>query len=213
MRLASKKMTEQLNLKPSLSFCQKKNSRLRSNQFTLLLSLSERITYLHLAKHWHFMKHILITLQVGGKKLVALVSLRKICFEVFGRGVGPERRKIILIAGNAKCRHLKIWPVKGFWGRSLSVWGRTPYPPPFTQCLFIQTCKWGRGESGTRERLEGRLFTKKITTWLTVSPVSILWETIFQLCISKKDLAKPHFLNQLNINKTELYCSVWKFIV
>ncbi len=36
-------------------------------------------------------------------------------------------------------------------------------------------------------------------------------QTIFHLCIPKKDLAKPHFYNQINISKTELQCSVWNF--
>ncbi len=36
------------------------------------------------------------------------------------------RRNIRLIDGNAKCHHQKNWPVNGFWGRCLSVWGPLP---------------------------------------------------------------------------------------
>ncbi len=36
-------------------------------------------------------------------------------------------------------------------------------------------------------------------------------QTIFHLCIPKKDLAKPHFFYQLNISKTKSQCSVWNY--
>jgi hypothetical protein len=50
------------------------------------------------------------------------------CMAQFNAGnmhgvLGFYRRKIRIIEGNAKCRHLKNWPVKGLCGRCLSVWG------------------------------------------------------------------------------------------
>ncbi len=39
------------------------------------------------------------------------------------------RRKIRLIEGNARCRQLKNWPVKGLFDSCLSVWGPEPHSP------------------------------------------------------------------------------------
>jgi hypothetical protein len=48
------------------------------------------------------------------------------------------RRKIKLIEGNAKCRHLKNGPGKGLCGRCLSVWGPEPHTLPFpTHCTRV----------------------------------------------------------------------------
>ncbi len=49
-----------------------------------------------------------------------------------------NRRKIRLIKGNAKCRHLKNWPVKGLWGWCLSVWGPELHIPLLPYTLY--TC-------------------------------------------------------------------------
>ncbi len=85
------------------------------------------------------------------------------------------RRKIRLLEGNAKCRHLKELNLKGTLRQVfISLWPRTlyPYPLPYTlfTCIVYTTVYFftqGRGgvvEPGRRE--EGQQFTK-----LTVSPV------------------------------------------
>jgi hypothetical protein len=45
---------------------------------------------------------------------------------------------------------------------------------------------------------------------LNMKKIAVL-QTIFHICIPKKDLAKPHFEYQLNISKTELLCFVWNY--
>ncbi len=78
----------------------------------------------------------------------------------------PPRRKIRLIEGNAKCRHLKKFICKGTL-RQVFICLRLRTPPPqplrkvyvYTVYLFTQ----GRGPEGTVEperRLEGQQFTK-----------------------------------------------------
>jgi hypothetical protein len=68
-------------------------------------------------------------------------------------------RKIRLIEDNAKCRHLKIWPVKGLWGRCLSVWGQEPHTPPFKHCyvytVYLFTQGGGRGRVEPERRRDG----------------------------------------------------------
>ncbi len=65
--------------------------------------------------------------------------------------MGGVRRKIRLIEGNAKCRHLKKLTWKGLCGRCLSVWGPELHtPPPLTPCkrvysILIHTGKGGKG--------------------------------------------------------------------
>jgi hypothetical protein len=63
-----------------------------------------------------------------------------------------RRRKMRLLKGNAKCRHLKNWPVKGLCGRYLSE-AQKSLPLPLTHCIrvfgiFIHT---GKGEGGRVE--------------------------------------------------------------
>ncbi len=93
------------------------------------------------------------------------------------------RRKIRLIEGNSKYRHLKILNLKGILRQLLSVWGAELHnpPPPLTHCsvyvyavyLFTQGKGGGVGR-WTREKVRGKTDHKagsKIPTWLTVSLV------------------------------------------
>ncbi len=73
---------------------------------------------------------------------------------------GSTRRKIRLIEGNAKCRHLQTnLSVKGHCGRCSSVCGADPHAPHlytvyvYTVYLFTQ----GRGGGGEGVELERRL--------------------------------------------------------
>jgi serine/threonine protein kinase len=78
------------------------------------------------------------------------------------------RRRIRLIEGNTKCRHLKKFTCKGLCGRCLSVWGPEPHIPPLHTVhvytvynILIHTGKRGGGGRVQRERrLEGQQFTK-----------------------------------------------------
>ncbi len=98
------------------------------------------------------------------------------------------RRKIRLIEGNAKCRHLKKWTCKGTCGRccDFCLRPRTPYPPsPLTYCIrvysiLIHTEKGWEGGELSREKvrvaaLHMQSWGSKIPTWLTVSAVCKLW--------------------------------------
>jgi hypothetical protein len=69
---------------------------------------------------------------------------------------GRVRRKIRLIEGNAKCRHLKNLPVKGLCGRCYLSEAQSLILHPLTHCIrvysiLIYTGKGG-GESITREK-------------------------------------------------------------
>jgi hypothetical protein len=91
----------------------------------------------------------------------------------------------------AKCRRLKILPVKGLCGRCLYLSEApsppmTPYPPSPLHTVYVYTVYlypqgWGMGGGGvelTREKVRGETVHKvgsKIPTWLTVSPVYKLW--------------------------------------
>jgi hypothetical protein len=92
---------------------------------------------------------------------------------------GGRRRKVRLIEGNAKCRHLKTITCKGTLRQEyICLSPRTPYTTPYTlyTCilysipyLFTQ----GRGKSWTRKKVRGATVHKAgstIQTWLTVSP-------------------------------------------
>ncbi len=76
-----------------------------------------------------------------------------------------KRRKVRLIEGNSKCRHLKNWPVDVQCGRCLS--GPEP-PPPLTHCGRVYTIQYtyshSEGGEGLRDeperRLDGQQFTK-----------------------------------------------------
>ncbi len=91
------------------------------------------------------------------------------------------RRKIILIEGNSKCRHLKKLTCKETLRQVfICLRPRTPYTPPplHTASILIHTRKMGRGESGTREKARSatvRRAGSKIPTWLTLYPVYKLW--------------------------------------
>jgi hypothetical protein len=67
------------------------------------------------------------------------------------------RRKIRLIEGNAKCRHLKKLTWKGLCGRFLCVWGPEPYTPRYTLYTCIQyTYSHREGGRGRRVKPERR---------------------------------------------------------
>jgi hypothetical protein len=60
----------------------------------------------------------------------------------FTSGISLQRRKIRLIEGNAKCRHLKKLTCKRTCGRSLSVWGPAHTPPPLTHtCIRVYSVR------------------------------------------------------------------------
>jgi hypothetical protein len=66
-----------------------------------------------------------------------------ICLKVVGWKPFMEdlmRRKVRLIKGNAKCRHLTNLPGKGFCGRCLSVRGPEP-PPPLSHCIRVYSVR------------------------------------------------------------------------
>jgi hypothetical protein len=75
---------------------------------------------------------------------------------------------------------LKNWPVKGFFGRCLSVCGPEPCTP-LTHCSRVYSIQYlfthGRGEGWeiwSREKVTGATVHKagsKIPTWLTVPPL------------------------------------------
>ncbi len=81
-------------------------------------------------------------------------------------------RKIRLIEGNAKCRHLKTFTCKGTL-RQVFIWPRTLYPPPPTHTLYT-----GGGERELNQREEDRGNREeyrpdhtaglKIPTWVNV---------------------------------------------
>ncbi len=68
-------------------------------------------------------------------------------------------RKVRLIGGNAKCCHLKNWPVKGLCGRCLFVWSPERHTPLHTvhyTCIqYTYSHREGGGESWTREKVRG----------------------------------------------------------
>ncbi len=74
-------------------------------------------------------------------------------------GGGPGRRKIRLIEGNAKCRHLKKLTYKGTLRQVFICWGPEPHTPPsFTLYTCIQYT-YSHRERGEEERVEpGRRF-------------------------------------------------------
>ncbi len=87
-------------------------------------------------------------------------------------------RKIRLIEGNAKCRHLKKMACKGTCDRCFSVWGTESLPILTHQYTIYFSHREGGG--WTREKVRGAAVQKagsKISTWLTVSPVYKHWKT------------------------------------
>jgi hypothetical protein len=68
---------------------------------------------------------------------------------------GNNRRKIRLIEGNAKCRHLKNLSVKGLCD---SLRPRNPYPP-LTHCKLVYSIQYSftqrRGDGGEINQREG----------------------------------------------------------
>ncbi len=99
-----------------------------------------------------------------------------------------DRRKIRLIEGNAKCRHLKQLTCKGSLRRLfICMRPRTPYSSSLTHCLHLCTVystyinlhrEGGRGDSWTRVKIREATIHKaelKIPTRLTVSPGYKLW--------------------------------------
>jgi hypothetical protein len=90
-----------------------------------------------------------------------------------------DRRNIRLIEGNAKCRHLKDWPVKGLCGRCLSVWG--PFPPRFSFGVVKQFYYIG-SESGQKQSVKllqnmvSNTPPPPLSHTLTVYSVLWLWE-------------------------------------
>jgi hypothetical protein len=79
-----------------------------------------------------------------------------------GEPVRYKRRKIRLIEGNAKCRHLKKCPLKGLCGRCLSVRGPGPHTPhPHTHCIR-DTSSHREGGGGVEPEIGGeeQQFTK-----------------------------------------------------
>ncbi len=79
------------------------------------------------------------------------ISEEHACFYRTEPCVGQNRRKIRLIEGNPKCRHLKKFTCKGTCGRCVSVWGPEPHtPPPYTLYTVYLFTQGGKGEGGGR---------------------------------------------------------------
>jgi hypothetical protein len=75
-------------------------------------------------------------------------------------GVGVDHRKIRLIEGNAKCRHLKKVPCKGtLWQVFICM---RPGPPRLTRCLHVYSIliHTGTGGGEPERRGEGQQLTK-----------------------------------------------------
>ncbi len=105
-----------------------------------------------------------------------------------------HRRKIRLIEGNAKCRHLKKLTLKGALQQVfICLWPRKPYPPPpLTHCILvystlIHTAKGGGGRVDPERRLEEQPFTKQgrkyKRDWLYLQSIN-----------SDKHLPQKHFV-------------------
>ncbi len=95
------------------------------------------------------------------------------CRGSVARGAGG-RRKIRLIEGNAKCRHLQKFTCNGTL-RQVSVWGLELH----TYSHRGREKGEGGGENWTREKGRGATVHKagsKISTWLTAYPVYKLWK-------------------------------------
>ncbi len=91
------------------------------------------------------------------------------------------RRKIRLMVGNAKCRYLKLWPVKGLCGRCLFVRGpETPYPPPL---YTLYPCRKIRLIDGNAKCCHLKKLTSKGT-----------WRQAF-ICLRPRTSYPPHTLN------------------
>ncbi len=84
--------------------------------------------------------------------------------------IRANRRRIRLIEGNAKCRHIKNWLVKGFLGRCLSFWGPEPiYHSPYTLyiCYTVYFFTQGRGGgSWAREKGRGATWESTEQSWV-----------------------------------------------
>ncbi len=91
------------------------------------------------------------------------------------QGYFEMRRKIRLLEGQAKYRHLKNWPVKGRRGRCLSVWGPEPHTHPlpfhivYVYTVYLFTQGRGRGRVEPERRTEGQQGRGQITklSWNT----------------------------------------------
>jgi hypothetical protein len=74
--------------------------------------------------------------------------------QILGVAVGKERRKIRLIEGNAKCRHLKIGTLRQMF---ICLRLMTAYPSPLhtvhihVYSIPVLTGKWGGGRVDQRE--------------------------------------------------------------
>ncbi len=97
--------------------------------------------------------------------------------------------EIPLIERNAKCRHLKNRPVKGFCGRCLSVWGPCPPPHTHTVHILVYSILIHKGKGGRcrelNQRESWRVNSKagsKLPAIQTVSPVY----TILQISTCRK---------------------------
>jgi hypothetical protein len=109
--------------------------------------------------------------QCTAAKIIILALCVMQCWN--GGGVMDwQRKKIRLIEGNAKCRHLKNWPVKWLCCRP-----RNPYSSPFhtvyVYTVYLITQRRGRGDGWTREKGRGATGESTdhkagLTTWLTV---------------------------------------------
>jgi hypothetical protein len=97
---------------------------------------------------------------------------------------GWRHRKIRLIEGNAKCRHLKkLTCQETFWQVFIFSEAQNPIPLPLLYTEYVYTVYFrytysdregGRGEDWFREKIRGAIVHKagsKKPKWLTLSPV------------------------------------------
>jgi hypothetical protein len=129
-----------------------------------------------------FQNQYVLNYKFKGKERSAPPPPSQSCNQASCSSMRVSCRKIRLIEGNAKCRHLKNLTVKVLCGRCLSIWGPgPPNPLPLTNCIrvyskLIHTGKGG--ESWTREKGRGERVHKagsKIPTLMFVSLVYKPW--------------------------------------
>ncbi len=124
-------------------------------------------------------------------------------------------RKGRLIEGNAKCRHLKNWPVKGLYGRCLSVWGPiTPYSPLHT--IYVDTVylfTHGRGGGGklNQRSEEGQQGKYRSQSWVENTNMTECTQEIAYLksINSDKPLPRSPFTGSIFLDDDILHWLLW----
>jgi hypothetical protein len=119
-----------------------------------------------------------------------------------GGDLGQQRRRIILLEGNAKCRHLKQLTCKGTL-RQVFIWlrPRTPYPRPLAHCkrVYSMLIHTGEGvELNPREGERGNRGEYRSQNWVENTNMTDCTQEIcyLQSINSDKHLLRSPFLVQ-----------------